>query len=143
MVTLTINSEEIASDLLKLFKIELLVVENNSYKKSYIIKYPDIDEHYNNYFIRRFFEGDGHFRYTKKSPVCGITSPSIPFLKNIIEKFELTSNINGIMIEICGNNALDFLKKIYVTVKNEIFYMNRKYNFYIKIKNWVPNITKE
>jgi dUTP pyrophosphatase len=138
MVNLTVNSETIAKKLTEIFKIEELIEEN----KSYIIKFPNIDEKYLYYFIRGIFEGEGHFRYTKKNPVCGITSSSSEFLEEIIKRCELKCNINNNnnnnMFELCGNVALDFLNKVYknVLVKNEVLFTNRKYNFYNKISGW-------
>jgi dUTPase len=48
------------------------------------------------------------------------------------------------MFELCGNVALDFLNKVYknVLVKNEVLFMNRKYNFYNKISGWMPHMAK-
>jgi dUTP pyrophosphatase len=144
MVNLTVNSETIAKKLTEIFKIKELIEENESYKKSYIIKFPNIDEKYLYYFIRGVFEGDGHFRYTKKNPVCGITSSSSEFLEEIIKRCELKCNINNNMFELCGNIALDFLNKVYknVLVNDEVLFMNRKYNFYNKIAGWIPHMAK-
>lgn len=144
MVNLTVNSETIAKKLIEIFKIKELIEENKSYKKSYIIKFPNIDEKYLYYFIRGIFEGGGYFRYTKKNPVCGITSSSSEFLEEIIKRCELKCNINNNMFELCGNVALDFLNKVYknVLVNDEILFMNRKYNFYNKIAGWMPHMAK-
>lgn len=144
MMNLTVNSQIIAKKLIEIFKIKELIEENKSYKKSYIIKFPNIDEKYLYYFIRGVFEGDGHFRYTKKSPVCGIASSSSEFLEEIIKRCELKCNINNNMFELCGNVALDFLNKVYknVLVNDEVLFMNRKYNFYNKIAGWIPHMTK-
>ena len=144
MVNFTVNSETIAKKLTEIFKIKELIEENESYKKSYIIKFPDIDEKYLYYFVRGVFEGDGHFRYTKKSPVCGISSSSRDFLEEIIKRCDLKCNINNNLFEVCGNLALDFLNKVYknVLVNNELIYMDRKYNFYKKIAGWMPHMAK-
>jgi dUTPase len=144
MVSLTVNSQNIAKKLIEIFKMTDLVKENNSYKKSYIIKFPDIEEKYLYYFIRGVFEGDGHFRYTKTHPVCGITSSSIDFLEEIVKRCDLKCNINNILFEISGNSALDFLNKVYknVALKNEVLFMDRKYNFYKKIAGWMPHMSK-
>lgn len=144
IVNLTVNSEIIGKKLTEIFKIKELIEENESYKKSYIIKFPNIDEKYLYYFIRGVFEGDGHFRYTKKNPVCGISSCSSEFLEEIIKRCELKCNINNNMFELCGNVALDFLNKVYknVLVNDEVLFMNRKYNFYNKIAGWIPRMDK-
>jgi dUTP pyrophosphatase len=140
MVNLTVNSEIIAKKLTEIFKIKELIEEN----ESYIIKFPNIDKKYLYYFIRGVFEGDGHFRYTKKNPVCGITSCSSEFLEEIIKRCELKCNINNNMFELCGNVALDFLNKVYknILVNDEVLFMNRKYNFYNKIAGWIPHMNK-
>jgi dUTP pyrophosphatase len=140
MVNLTINSETIAKKLIELFKIKEIIEENDSYKKSHI---PDIEEKYLYYFIRGVFEGNGHFRYTKIHPICGISSSSTEFLEEIIKRCELKCNINKNLFELSGNLALDFLSKVYknVLINNELLFMNRKYNFYKKISGWIPNMT--
>lgn len=144
-VTLRISSQEIANDLIRIFKIQNEIIQNNSYKKSYIINFPDLNNEYIPYFIRGVFEGDGHYRYTKKTPACGIASSSHSFLKSIIDKANLITNINNGVFEIYGNNALDFLYFIYKNIceDNETLFMNRKYNFYKKIYGWIPRASKK
>jgi dUTP pyrophosphatase len=144
MATFTVYSETIAKKLTEIFKIKESIEENDSYKKSHIIQFPDIDEKYLYYFIRGVFEGDGHFRYTKTNPVCGITSSSIEFLQEIIKRCSLKCNIRGTTFEISGNSALDFLNKVYknVLADKEAMFMDRKYNFYKKIAGWMPHMSK-
>ena len=142
MVNLTIKSESIVKKLIEIFKITDLS------KKSYTIKFPDIDDKYLYYFIRGIFEGNGHFRYTKNNPICIINSNSNDFLQEIINKCELKCKINknnyNYLIQLYGNSALDFLNKIYknVLINKELLYMNRKYNFYKRLCGWVPNVYK-
>jgi dUTP pyrophosphatase len=146
MVNLTINSETISQKLKEIFRIKETITENDSYKKS-CINFPDIEEKYLYYFIRGVFEGSGYFRYTKTSPVCGITSSSVEFLKEIVKRCELKCNINKndfFTFELSSNSALDFLNKVYSNVaSNELLlFMNQKYNFYKKIAGWMPRPNK-
>lgn len=146
MVNLSVNSKRISENLVRLFKIGEQVETENSYKKSYILNFPDIEDKYIYYFVRGVFEGDGHLRYTREAPECGITSSCTSFLKEIIVKCDLTYNMEKIKdkIEFFGVKALNFLNKIYgdVSKNNEEFYLDRKYSAYIERSLWFPQCSR-
>lgn len=138
MVSIDINSKNIMNDCIKHLNLK-------SYgKKSDSLTAINIDDEYFFHFVRGYFEGDGHIRqrnYNRRTPVCGISSNSLYFLKFIGERINIPYTIetykknNNLMYS--GVNCLDFLGNIYNNVN---YKMKRKYDLYDDFCMWKPMI---
>jgi len=138
MSDLTINSKQISEDICRHLNI-------NPGKKSRVVNFPNLDNDFLKWaFVRGFFDGDGFVsrRNCSRSPKCGIGGNS----KNMINYIFDFCKIPGALwvdkkecwhIEWSGNNALDFLGKIYEGAK---FSLNRKRELYEDWCLWVPSL---
>lgn len=129
----SINSKTIANDLCRILNI-------NPGKKSHSICWPDLkDDSLKWAFLRGYFDGDGYVSYvdSSKSPECGIASSSDNFRQSIIDFCKIPCSSSGINLNWYGNNALDFMDKIY---ENSKYYLSRKKEAYIDWCTWVPCI---
>jgi len=108
LVGFTINSRKISEDLMKLFKI-------TDYNKSKEISVPEIDDKLFYHMIRGWFDGDGSIRKCSidRTIDCKISSISEKVKETIKEKINIPCSINKEQVSWSGNNALDFLGKIY------------------------------
>jgi deoxyuridine 5'-triphosphate nucleotidohydrolase len=112
-------------------------------KKDRVVEFPDLrSDELKWAFLRGYFDGDGSIKHPggKKSyPQCNITSMSTKMLDSI-EKFcnIPCNNDKKSRIEWYGNNAIDFLGKLY---DNATIYLTRKKDLYTQIAMWVPSIT--
>ena len=137
MISFTVNSKTISSDICKLLNI-------NPCKKSYIVEFPKIDDELSWAFLRGYFDGDGHVNNPLKNknvkhpyPKCDIASNSIKMLNSIKDFCKVPCNIskNNDRIAWYGNNALEFLSKIY---DNSSIFLTRKKDLYLDWCIWVP-----
>lgn len=132
---LTISSTTISNDVCKLLNI---LPE----KKSDVVCFPDLENDDLKWaFLRGVFDGDGsihNITETHYTPSCIITTTSINMRNSIMEFCKIPCNEYGINLSWSGNNALDFLNKIY---KNSKFKLARKYELYLDISTWVPSVS--
>lgn len=139
----SVNSKQISRDLCEIFNIK-------PKKKSDVVCFPDTDNikyfprnkiEMGWHFLRGYFDGDGHVRNPTLTdnpyPECDIASNSIEMLRGI-SKFTKSGNVNKGCISWCGNNALDFMGKLY---DNASCYLERKRNTYQTWLSWVPSLS--
>jgi len=132
-VSISINSKRISKNV-----CEHLGIDPG--KKSNIIKFP----HHISYkweFLRGYFDGDGHVCKinNRRYPRCGITSSSIDMLDGISNFISNSPHSRyKDRIELSGNNALDFLGKLY---NDASIYMARKRDLYLDWCAWVPSLS--
>jgi deoxyuridine 5'-triphosphate nucleotidohydrolase len=129
----SINSKTISEDLCHLLSI-------SPGKKSHTICWPNLDDEYLQWaFLRGYFDGDGHVSYvdSAKSPRCSVASSSVAFRKSIQEFCKIPCSESDITLEWNGNNALDFMGKLYDDAK---YYLSRKRDNYIDWCTWMPCI---
>lgn len=140
MVSLTVNSQEIASDVCCLLGIKYG-------KKDNAVGKPFIESSFFWYFIRGVFDGDGCVSNPNKynikkgfpSPKADIASNSKDML-NFIENFsEIPCYKGKNRIEFYGNNAVDFLGKVYED--HEVPYLARKMDLYRDWSVYVPGLS--
>lgn len=134
-VDLSINSNTIATDVCKHLNI-------NFGKKSDTVCFPELESDDLKWaFLRGFFDGDGcvhTISETHSTPSCSITTNS-ESMRNYIKSFvKIPCGIYGSSIEWYGNNALDFLSKIY---DNSNYKLIRKYDLYLDICTWAPSVS--
>lgn len=135
MSSIKIFSKEIVEDIYQHLNI-------NSGKKSSIVSFPELtsDELIWS-FIRGFFDGDGSIRYPSHKvwiPECSISTRSVKMLDQIEKKCAIPCNNNKKdAVAWYGNNAIDFLGKIY---ENANIYLDRKREIYIQISMWRPSL---
>lgn len=124
VVSLIINSKKMSLDVAKILNI-------NRGKKSHSLSKPNIESRFYNSFIRGYFDGDGSIINPNicktRCPIATISSSSRRLLDWISSIIEIPNSINGISLVWSGNNALDFLHKIY---HNSQIHLNRKYELY-------------
>lgn len=137
LVSLSINSKTISDHVCKLLNI-------SHGKKSHSVCFPNLyTDELKWSFLRGFFDGDGTVRNiseTHRTPDCGITTNSMSMRKSIVDFCGIPCNENekNNSIYWSGNNALDFLDKLY---HNSNYRLNRKYEQYLDISTWVPSIS--
>lgn len=136
MVSLTVNSVEMANDICTLLKI--------SYgKKSNLVEFPDISEDLKKHFLRGYFDGDGSITCgtERQYPYATIRSNSVNMLKAISSLYNIPYNIvdRDTLLYYGGLNALDFLGKIY---EESTIHMTRKYEEYLSWCYWNPTLKK-
>ena len=136
LVSLTISSKTISTDVCKLLKIL-------PRKKSDKVCFPDLETDELKWaFLRGFFDGDGSVRNitdTHNTPSCNITTSSEMMRKAIISFTKIPCIENGDKLYWSGNNSLDFLDKIYLNSNN--LKLDRKYEQYLILSTWVPSVS--
>lgn len=138
MIQLTINSQAIANNIIKLLKIGFG-------KKSNKVRFPELENDNLNWaFLRGYFDGDGTIRkpsFKDRSPECGIASDSHAMLHDIKDFCQIPCNLSTKHNYIFwyGNNALDFLGKLY---SNSSIYLDRKYELYCIWSQYQPSVKK-
>lgn len=135
LVSLSISSETISTDVCELLNII-------PGKKSDKISFPNLDNDLLKWaFLRGFFDGDGSIRTisdTHSNPDCKITTSSVEMRTQIKDFVKIPCSEFGIDLYWSGNNALDFLNKIY---QNANIKLQRKYDLYLDISTWVPSVS--
>lgn len=132
--SLSINSKTITNDLCNLLGI-------NPGKKSHTISWPFLENEKLQWaFLRGYFDGDGYVSYvdSSHSPSCGVSSSSDSFRQSIIDFCKIPCSNSVISLKWTGNNALDFLGKIY---EDANYYLPRKRNNYVDWSTWMPCIS--
>lgn len=142
--------------LIRIFSIDMVNdLKNNGItsNKSYDLTFPNIQEDLIKHFIRGFFDGDGcvRIRTRKRSsgeliryPSCDISCNSLGFvnkLRGILYDYGIHSYIykdkNNNRLTINGiNDNIKFLDYIY---DNSSIYLDRKFNKYKEIKDYIKN----
>lgn len=92
--TFEINNEKIKDDLIRL---------GCTPKKSFTLKFPNIDEKLQNHFIRGYFDGDGCMWVSKKNKVDCVFS--------ILGTFEFLETVQNILYTKCGLNKTKIQKQ--------------------------------
>lgn len=135
MKSLSISSKTISNDVCILLNI--LPGE-----KSHTVCFPSLDTDELKWaFLRGLFDGDGSITSiseTHRSPSCKISTSSEQMRKSIVDFTRIPCVENGIDLLWSGNNALDFLDKIYYKSN---FKLSRKYEQYLDISTWVPSVS--
>jgi deoxyuridine 5'-triphosphate nucleotidohydrolase len=135
-VNITINSQEIAGDLCRLLQIL-------PGKKDRVVKFPDLNPELSLAFIRGYFDGDGSVSdprtNEKNSPRCSIGSNSHSMLQSIFDFMKVPGSITKIAIDYSGNNALDFLGKMYADKNFPSLY--RKYELFLLWSVWESSLS--
>lgn len=136
MVKFVISSQKMMNDCCRHLKIL-------PGKKDYYIRLPDLTDELKWYFLCGYFNGDGcvnKIGKSKRHPVASIASNSLMMLEDIKEFTKIPSyicNTKSQSIEFDGNNALDFLGKIFT--KQE-FALERKYKRFLEWCQWIPSL---
>lgn len=116
-------------------------------RKSDAVQFPEtIPEEFKWAFVRGYFEGDGTIRNPVAdmrekgftTPEVSITSNSSKMLESLSKFSQIPNRIEHNSITWSGNNAIDFLGKIY---NNSVYKLNRKYELYCQISQYVPGIS--
>jgi dUTP pyrophosphatase len=131
-VSLTVCSKKISKDICGHLKIA-------PKKKSFVLNFP---EHitYKWEYIRGYFDGDGSVYKPSplcRRPRCNIVSSSKACLFGISNFVKIPHSLSEKSIEFSGNNALDFLGKLY---DNADIYLSRKKDIYLDWCSWVPSL---
>lgn len=139
LFSLTINSKEIANDVKEHLNLKKFG------KKDKDVSFPNLSSDELKWsFIRGYFDGDGSVTTAHGSlyPKCDITSNSSHIRKSIEEfvKIPCSNSDKTNRIYWSGNNALDFLEKIYRNSISETR-LHRKYTKYLEWCNWVPSLS--
>lgn len=109
------------------------------------IKLPSIPIELMPFFLRGYFEGDGHVGLHGAVPRVSIYSNSIDMLNSIREvlgRGKIYSYDNGSVIEFnSGESALYFLNYIYENTEELPIVLDRKYSKYLEYKDWKPSLS--
>jgi deoxyuridine 5'-triphosphate nucleotidohydrolase len=135
IVSLTIPSKAIVASVCKWLDI-------SPGKKSQTVGFPPLGRDDLKWaFLRAYFEGDGTISSAGSkatSPRCSITTNS-PRMKRAIREFcgvKCSESADELAWQ--GNNALDFLSKLY---DNAGFFLPRKRDRYLDWASWVPALS--
>lgn len=128
MITLDVNSQVLQKRLLELLKLK-------SYgEKSKTVCFPDIREDLRIHCIRGIFDGDGSVRKIKKrrSPECSIASSSKDIKESVSKYCGFNCRIDDNGLCWTGDNALDFMGKMYESKDclKPWYSMDRKFYIY-------------
>jgi deoxyuridine 5'-triphosphate nucleotidohydrolase len=133
MVTLQVCSQQMSMDICSWLRI-------SPGKKSHVVCFPELESDFLKWaFLRGYFDGDGFVSSVtnNNSPRCGISSSSKNMLEYIFQFVGAGSKYKN-QIEWQGNNALDFLGKLY---DGASIFLNRKKNLYEDWCLWVPSLS--
>ena len=122
-------------------------------RKSLKIVYPNIEEKYNNHFIRGYFDGDGCISYYGKDYDLTIISTE-NFCNSMLDIINNNTEIIGKMRKdktmlAHGNNITTYLRyrgnrrveKVMGWIyKDATIYFERKHNKYLNLKKWIEEV---
>lgn len=109
-------------------------------KKDTLVKYPNISEELNQYFIRGYFEGDGSICLKNDSiPRVNIASNSSSMLTSILNILGYGAVYTNQWQANAGKDALKFLQFIYQDTLNLV--LERKFNNFSMYEDWVPSLS--
>lgn len=136
LASLTISSKEIARDVCHWLDI-------GPGPKSKTVAFPDLSSDDLRWaFLRGFFDGDGSVPAptTERVPRCSITTASDRMRAAIMDVTSIACyhDPQEGKIEWYGNNALDFLHRLY---EGATYYLQRKYERYVDWSLWVPALS--
>lgn len=112
-------------------------------RKTFVIKYPPIDESLDRHFIRGFFDGDGSIYLRKNRPNgfrVDIQCASYDFLESIVTKIKENTDVDGkinngrpplFKYNKDKNSAMKILEWLY---KDSKIFLDRKYNLYKAVR---------
>lgn len=131
-VSLSLCSQQMVKDVCR--HLEITPGAKSSY-----VRFPNqISDSYKWDFIRGYFDGDGSINNPAKKikqPRCKVTSNSAKMLNSIRCFCGITCSMGKSDLWFSGNNALDFLGKLY---DNATIYMPRKRNLFLDWSMWQP-----
>lgn len=133
LVGISINSQKIVSDVCRWLRI-------SPGRKSRVVGFPTLaNEDLTWAFVRGFFDGDGSVcRPTvERAPRCNIACTSEAFCEGLRAWCPIRASYSRGAIEWGGNNALDFLGRLYDAAT---YCLPRKRDLYIDWCNWVPSL---
>jgi dUTP pyrophosphatase len=111
-------------------------------KKSALVRFPPLSSVELGWaFLRGFFEGDGHvtsISSKKRQPQCHISTNSAEMRRAIREFCKIPCREYSDRLEWYGNNALDFLARLYIGTRPSLL---RKRERYIEWCGWVPGLS--
>lgn len=134
MVQLSVSSQQISKDACR----HLSIVPGKKHNRVCFPNHLSDDHKWS--FIRGYFDGNGSItsiHSKKNSPRCSITSSSYSMLQSIFSFVNVPGYLGVDKIEWSGNNALDFLGKIY---DNAVIKLDRKYERYVDWSLWQPSL---
>jgi deoxyuridine 5'-triphosphate nucleotidohydrolase len=133
LVGISINSQQIVSDVCRWLGAR-------PGKKSAAVGFPALaSDELTWAFLRGFFDGVGSvFAPTQeRGPRCNLTTGSEVFREAVRAWCPIKASYSGDQIEWGGNNALDFLGRLY---DDATFALPRKRDLYRDWCNWVPSL---
>jgi deoxyuridine 5'-triphosphate nucleotidohydrolase len=134
LVGITLNSQQMVRDVCRWLDIK-------PGKKSRSVGFPELaSDELRWAFLRGFFDGDGSVTtpVQTRGPRCNITTGSDRFREAVRAWCPIRGYYSGDKIEWDGNNALDFLGRLY---ERASYKLQRKYWLYHDWCLWVPALT--
>lgn len=139
LVSISISSTKLVKDCLRHLGLSKTGVKHST------IQYPDNLNGNDKYFIRGYFEGDGHVGLHGAIPRVSIASNSENMLEAISTKIAggcIYLGGTGFTLEYnAGLSAINFLNVIYSDLEELPAYLDRKYNKYLELKDWKPTLS--
>lgn len=132
-VSITFSSKQLMLDACKHLSI-------NPGKKDSMVQFPTLESKELGWaFLRGYFDGDGSIRKTevRRQPECKITSNSVLMLTAIKDFCEIPCHVYNANISWSGNNALDFMAKLYDNADPQ-YRLLRKYERYLDWCSYIP-----
>jgi deoxyuridine 5'-triphosphate nucleotidohydrolase len=133
----TIDSGQIVRDVCRLLDIR-------PGKKDAVVGFPKLrTDELRWAFVRGYFDGDGAVSSLRTKggrlpyPICSISSTSRRLLEAINDFCGIPASLSAGRIEWSGNNALDFLARLY---DGASFFLQRKRDLYLDWRAWVPGL---
>jgi deoxyuridine 5'-triphosphate nucleotidohydrolase len=134
LVGITLNSQQLVRDVCRWLDIK-------PGKNPASVAFPELaSDELRWAFLRGFFDGDGSVStpVQTRSLRCDITTGSERFRDAVRAWCPIRAYYSGDKIEWAGNNALDFLGRLY---EGASFRLERKYRLYQDWCTWVPSLS--